>query len=386
MFEMTKSIEGYSRYHISESGKLYDKKLERYINPIFKKGYYALSLVSDTGQRRNISRHRLVAMAFIQNDDVLNKTHVNHKNGVKGEDHYLNLEWCTPSYNRQHAVDNGLAVVNKSVLVIDDCGEEEVYPSIKTVAKALNISYSRLKRLLHDEDTVVIEQNTVKLLNSSNNNGKTEVVWRNLISYESGECESIAEASVVTGVGIHSIHNRLAMPHYAIHKDGFQFARKREFTEWTFFGDFDKAYNESSWVKCVQLKWLDSGEVIEFEKQIEASRFLGLSLAKISLSLDQEKQLLVLYQGRYALLKRKSNQDDWRTVENPFIEYSVSRGWKPIVVTNVVDQTKVFYASAKECSEKMNIGTTTLNWRLKKPDVVYDNHTFGYLDIMAPST
>lgn len=379
MFELFRSIEGYDRYQISESGKLYDKKLERFIKPIFKKGYYALSLMGNDGWRKNVSRHRLVAKAFLLNDDEVNKTHVNHKNGVKGEDHFLNLEWCTPSYNRIHAIENGLAVLNKSVLVIDECGEEEVFSSIKMVAKELDIKYGRLKRLLVDESIVVVGGVTIKLLNPTNNNGKTSVVWRNLINRESGEFESIAEASKATDVSIHSIHNRLALPHHAIHKDGFQFARKREFEGWSYLGDFDKAYAESSWVKCVQLRWLDTEEVIEFEKQMDVSQYLGLSMAKVSVSLDQGKQPIVRCDDRFALLKRKSNSEDWRVVEDPFKEYSESRGFKPIVVTNVKDQTKVLFVSAKECSDKMNIGTTTLNWRLKKPGVIYADHTFDYL-------
>lgn len=379
MFEVFRTIEGYSRYQISESGRLYDIKLGRYIEPIFKKGYYALSIVNDDGRRTNVSRHRLVAKAFLFNDDVVNKTHVNHKNGIKGDDHYLNLEWCTPSYNRLHAIENGLAVLNKSVVVTDECGEEEVFASIKMVATELNIPYGRLKRLLQDEDTVVIGNSTIRLLNPSNNNGKTKVVWRNLINRESGEFESIAEAAKATQISIHSIHNRLALPHHALHKDGFQFARKREFVGWSFLGDFDKAYAEGAWVKCVQLKWLDSGEVMEFEKQMDVSQYLGLSMAKVSISLDQDKQPIVRCGDRFALLKRKSNPDAWRIVEEPLKEYSRSRGFRPIVVTNVKDQSKTFFVSAKECSDKLNIGTTTLNWRLKKPDVIYADYTFEYL-------
>lgn len=49
--------------------------------------------------------HRLLAMAFIPNPS--NKKFVNHKNGNKKDFSLLNLEWCTASYNIQHAEDNG---------------------------------------------------------------------------------------------------------------------------------------------------------------------------------------------------------------------------------------------------------------------------------------
>lgn len=50
--------------------------------------------------------HVLVALIWVNNPD--NKPFVNHKNGIKFDPFYGNLEWMTQQENSNHAVETGL--------------------------------------------------------------------------------------------------------------------------------------------------------------------------------------------------------------------------------------------------------------------------------------
>lgn len=55
-----------------------------------------------------VAVHRLVALAWVDNDDPINNVWVNHEDGNKINNHFTNLKWGTVQYNIQHAHDNGL--------------------------------------------------------------------------------------------------------------------------------------------------------------------------------------------------------------------------------------------------------------------------------------
>lgn len=69
------------------------------------KGYLQVALWKNR-KCKEIQVHRLVAMAFIPNDDPINKTQVNHKNENKTLNTVENLEWCTNEYNHNYGTRN----------------------------------------------------------------------------------------------------------------------------------------------------------------------------------------------------------------------------------------------------------------------------------------
>jgi len=119
--EIWKDVVGYEGYYkISSFGNLMscDRKVQSKNNSYaLKKGKikkcaitncYKLAMLSKYNSEKGFSVHRLVAIAFIPNPK--NKPEVNHKDGNKLNNHFLNLEWCTRSENAIHSYANNLQV------------------------------------------------------------------------------------------------------------------------------------------------------------------------------------------------------------------------------------------------------------------------------------
>ena len=69
------------------------------------RGYRVVEL-SKNGRRFTKQVHRLVAEVFVENE--YSKPYVNHIDGVKDNNFFENLEWCTQEENMRHAWDMGL--------------------------------------------------------------------------------------------------------------------------------------------------------------------------------------------------------------------------------------------------------------------------------------
>lgn len=99
-------------YVISNYGRVfnYTKDVEK--SYYFDKDGYVMTSIqvyrNDKIKSRTIGVHRLVAWEYCTHYD--GKNLVNHDDGVKSNNFYKNLEWCTPAENTRHAIQHGLQI------------------------------------------------------------------------------------------------------------------------------------------------------------------------------------------------------------------------------------------------------------------------------------
>jgi hypothetical protein len=119
--EIWKDIPGYETlYQASNLGRIkrilfknniVTKKENKILKTRINKNNREQIMLYKNGKRKNMTVHRLVASAFLENPN--NYPEVNHIDGNSLNNNVNNLEWCTKQYNMKHAYDNNLTHVKE---------------------------------------------------------------------------------------------------------------------------------------------------------------------------------------------------------------------------------------------------------------------------------
>lgn len=143
-------------YEITDDGRLYSKRNQKYLRPSKDKYGYMYYVISINGNRKTLKAHRLVAQAFIPNPE--NKPTVDHINGNRADNRVENLKWATLAEQHQNEITKAKEQIihertdyrsmgakrdfgRKATVVYELSGKLiGKYPTLKEAAEANNIS------------------------------------------------------------------------------------------------------------------------------------------------------------------------------------------------------------------------------------------------------
>lgn len=133
----------YSRYLVNRLGQVkgpLGKVLKPYVN---NAGYSVLPVTKNDGKSTTITVSRLVALTWLNNNNINELTDVDHINGDLDDNCADNLQWLShPDNLRRRAVKGGKHAVTAVELTT---GNKTEYSSISAAAVALGISYSTIR-------------------------------------------------------------------------------------------------------------------------------------------------------------------------------------------------------------------------------------------------
>lgn len=172
-----RDIEEASNYEVSNYGEVRNKKTKHIlIGSRDKAGYLRCVIRSNDGELITRFKHRLAAIAFLENPDELPL--INHKDENKANNYVgcaeknysdSNLEWCTHQYNMNYGsckqkrietikrrilnkeLDIGIGGIK--IYVYDAKTKDFInsFPSITSAAKQLNADYRTVVKVLKKE-------------------------------------------------------------------------------------------------------------------------------------------------------------------------------------------------------------------------------------------
>lgn len=315
--ENFKPIPGYSNYQISENGLVYNCKKKSFLqgsqNP---DGYINFRITDDSGVIKTWGLHRLLGFVFIPFEGNLDDLVINHKNGIKWDNHLSNLEWVTYQGNAEHAGLEGLTTKCIPILMrCSDTGEITSYPSIIACARQTGFTKDAINYRVRS---------------------KGQRVFPERKQYMAINCDE----------------------------------------SWLVPECIEKALLSNGRSNAVLIRYLDlDNYVAEYKDQASLAGFLSVTQSTITTWLSKKDQPVL---PGYIQLKLASDPADWREVSDIYLELEKTTGKRVVVAWN--EDVTYQYSSAIECAVANGLKPTTLNYRLSsKGEKVYpDKMRYAY--------
>ena len=143
---MWKEIDGFPEYAVNENGEILSRHSGKILKSRVDQRGYPVVALRHNKQRRCLSVHRVVAMAFVPNQNEYPQ--VNHKDENKLNNNADNLEWCTAKQNSNFGTRTARSAKNheKPVLIHYPDGTIARCESIKMAAEKLACGVATIHR------------------------------------------------------------------------------------------------------------------------------------------------------------------------------------------------------------------------------------------------
>lgn len=117
-----KAIKGFEDYLITDTGRVYSLKKERYLKPQPTRYEYLQVVLCKSGKTCAKYVHRLVAEAFIENPE--NKPTVDHINRIRTDNRVENLRWANSKEQRENSCATRVHKENRGTPIIEVINDE----------------------------------------------------------------------------------------------------------------------------------------------------------------------------------------------------------------------------------------------------------------------
>lgn len=161
MTEEWKSISGFANYEVSTKGRIRSiKRIKKFKNGRLvqfeskiklirkhpKNGFLMTDLISDEGKRKTVYPHKMVALAFIKNENTIQNKVVVHKDDDLSNNQANNLKWSSYSESIRNGFKNGKR--DNSTLWLKRRLKYGPQGGNKSTGRPDPLNYSQKKRIL----------------------------------------------------------------------------------------------------------------------------------------------------------------------------------------------------------------------------------------------